>query len=183
MLKKELREKYKAIRSKLSNKERSKLSEKILSRLKREFDFENKVISIFLPIDRFSEIITWSLLEDSSYIKVLPVLDGTGGLKHIKYIGKEQIKVSDWGIPEPYFGEEYQSNEIDLVIVPLLAINKKGYRVGYGKGFYDGFLANCKPDCQFVGVGFYDEFEEIDDLDDNDISLHYLVTPNKLYSF
>ena len=183
MLKKELRTKYKSRRAELSALERSKLSSKILDRLTDRFKLEGKVVSVFLPIDRFQEVITWPLLDDQSFIKVLPVLDGNGGLKHLKYIGKEQIKVTEWGIPEPYFGEEYKSSEIDLVVIPFLAINENGFRVGYGKGFYDGFLANCRPDCQFVGLGFYDDFEVIDDLHENDISLHFLVTPNNIYSF
>lgn len=183
MLKKELRKKYKDLRKELSHKERATLSHLILERLTDNFKLEGKTVSVFLPIERFSEIITWPLMDDPGYVKVLPVIDSEGGLKHLKYIGKEQIKVTDWGIPEPQFGEAYQSNEVDLVIVPMLAMNDKGYRVGYGKGFYDGFLKSCRPDCVFVGVSYYDQFEEIDDLHDNDIPLNFLVTPNKIYSF
>ena len=54
---------------------------------------------------------------------------------------------SDFGIEEPVDNNFIQPDEIDMVIVPLLICDKKGYRVGYGKGFYDKFLARCRPDC------------------------------------
>lgn len=183
MLKKELRTKYKNLRTQLSSEDRKEMSSKILSQLSDNFDFKDKIISVFLPIEKFAEVLTWPFVEEADFIKVLPVIDGQGTLKHIKYMGSDQIKVNTWGIPEPQFGEAYSEQEIDFVIVPLLITNSSGYRVGYGKGFYDRFLSSCRPDCVFIGLGYFDEFEEIDNLNEWDIPLHHLVSPNKLYSF
>jgi 5-formyltetrahydrofolate cyclo-ligase len=183
MNKKDLRKKYKEKRSNLSHSKRDELSSQIRSQLLSNFDFKGKIVSVFLPIDRFSEVVTWPIIEDESFVRVLPVVASETDLKHIKYISKDQIKITKWGIPEPLFGEEYKAEEFDFVIVPLLTINEEGFRVGFGKGYYDSFLSSCKPECKFIGLGFYNEFEAIDDLHENDIPLHYLITPDQVYNF
>src|SRR5690606_10599722 len=58
---------------------------------------------------------------------------------------------NEYHIYEPESGEIIPPEMIDLVFVPLLAFDKKGYRVGYGKGFYDKFLADCREDCLKAG--------------------------------
>jgi len=73
--------------------------------------------------------------------------------------------------------------EFDVVIVPMVIADERGYRVGYGKGFYDGFLAKCRPDCQFIGVCFYEPIEEIEDVHEHDVKLHACVTPSKVHLF
>ena len=183
MLKAELRKLYKEKRKAISPKERAALSAFIIERLGANFELKGKTISVFLPIDRFNEILTWSLLSIDDLEKGLPVLEGEDGLKHIRYTEMNQIKVSDWGIPEPQYGEEIKPEQIDLVVVPFLAIDKNGYRVGYGKGYYDRFLAQCRTDCVFVGVGYFDKFDVIDDLHESDVSLDYLITPTKIHQF
>jgi 5-formyltetrahydrofolate cyclo-ligase len=70
-----------------------------------------------------------------------------------------------------------------VVFVPLLAFDKQGNRVGYGKGFYDRFLANCKPETIKIGLSFFEVENEIADVFNNDIELDYCVTPNKIYTF
>lgn len=70
-----------------------------------------------------------------------------------------EMKKGAFGIDEPV-GQAF-SGEIDVTVAPLLAVNGRGYRIGYGKGFYDRYLktAQTKP----VGLGYsfqLDEFEE-----------------------
>jgi 5-formyltetrahydrofolate cyclo-ligase len=55
-----------------------------------------------------------------------------------------------------------------VVFVPLLAFDKKGNRVGYGKGFYDAFLSKCKPETIKIGLSFFEAEETIDDVFEND---------------
>ena len=70
-----------------------------------------------------------------------------------------------------------------MVFVPLLAFDEKGNRVGYGKGFYDKFLANCKPETIKIGLSFFEAEDKIKEISENDMQLNYCVTPNKIYSF
>ncbi len=88
-----------------------------------------------------------------------------------------------FGMAEPFASEKIEATDIDLVITPLLAFDKKGYRVGFGKGFYDKLLAQCKPDVIKVGLSFFEAEEKIDDINQHDISLDYCITPETIYSF
>ena len=137
MKKSELRKKYKALRSQLDENSLEQMSVEIFDRLTESFDFKDKTVSIFLPITRFNEINTWPILRLNSTF-VLPVIKGEE-LIHIQYQNKEQIEISDWGIPEPKYGDEFKVEDIDIVLIPLLAYDVNGNRVGYGKGFYDSF--------------------------------------------
>tara|TARA_B100000795_G_scaffold214373_1_gene168089 strand:+ start:11730 stop:12293 length:564 start_codon:yes stop_codon:yes gene_type:complete len=141
---------------------------------------------IFLPIENKAEV-------DTSYL--LHVLQGkdksiilsksnfkTTIMQHILLQENTHISVSKFGIPEPQEGIEVTASSIDVVFVPLLAFDKKGHRIGYGKGFYDRFLKGCKPNTRFVGVSFF-EAEQTVAHTAHDIPLHFCITPKKVYSF
>ena len=70
-----------------------------------------------------------------------------------------------------------------MVFVPLLAFDEKGNRVGYGKGFYDKFLAECKPEILKIGVSFFEPENIIPDVLNTDIQLDLCITPTKVYNF
>ena len=61
--------------------------------------------------------------------------------------------------------------------------DQNGHRVGYGKGFYDGFLARFDSNTLFVGVCHFDEPSNIEDLSEQDVPLHYIITPKRIYKF
>ena len=70
----------------------------------------------------------------------------------------------------------------DIILVPLLAYDKKGNRVGYGKGFYDRFLRTQKNNIIKVGLSFFGP-EEIVEKKEFDQRLDFCVTPEKVFSF
>ena len=90
---------------------------------------------------------------------------------------------NDYGIPEPVNGLEVPVSKIDVVFVPLLAYDKKGNRVGYGKGFYDRFLKKCRPDVIKIGLSFFEPEEQIEDISLDDVKLDFCVTPYGVYGF
>jgi 5-formyltetrahydrofolate cyclo-ligase len=90
---------------------------------------------------------------------------------------------NEYGIPEPEEGDEISAEEIDLVFVPLLAFDKKGFRVGYGKGFYDRFLKKCREDVISVGFSYFEPVDAIEDKNQFDVPLNYCITPFKIYEF
>ncbi len=94
-----------------------------------------------------------------------------------------KFELNSKGIPEPSRTQELAPKSFDLVILPLLAFDGQGNRVGYGKGFYDRFLAECSTRCLRVGLSFFDPVEKIADTDTFDIPMDYCVTPEQVYEF
>lgn len=84
---------------------------------------------------------------------------------------------------EPVAGEVMAPGDLDLVFVPLLAFDNRGYRVGYGKGFYDRFLASCREDCIKLGFSYFEPLDAIGDCNDFDVPLDICITPQKVYVF
>ncbi|WP_373516732.1 5-formyltetrahydrofolate cyclo-ligase [Pricia sp.] len=141
---------------------------------------------IFLPISQQKEIDTHfilSILQGRDKNVVLPKVTGNDSLKHFLLTDATKFQTNRWNIPEPVDGIEITTDKIDVVFVPLLAFDKKGNRVGYGKGFYDIFLRECRKDVKKIGVSLFEAEDIIEDIDANDIPLDYCVTPQKTYSF
>ncbi|MEN9699480.1 MAG: hypothetical protein RLZZ301_678 [Bacteroidota bacterium] len=187
MQKAAIRQHYKAKRGQLSPYELSRISSQVCGLVMDSFSFHAKNISLFLPIEKQHEINTYGLLEELMLQGAHTVLSKANFQDHslelFFYQEPAQLELSAYGIPEPKYGKTCAANKLDFVFVPLLAIDNKGHRVGYGKGFYDRLLRHCKAECQFIGLHLFDEFVEIDDLHPNDIALHQCFTPNGIYDF
>jgi len=187
MLKSEIRSFYKKKRSGLSPNELERISSQVQFLVRDSFSFKDKYISLFLPIERQNEINTYGLLDDILRLGGNPVIAKSNfsdlSMNLFLYESVSQISLSELGIPEPTNGKEIQAEMLDLVFVPLLGIDENGFRVGYGKGFYDRLLNRCKPECLLIGLNQFEEFTEIDDIHQNDIPLHMCFTPTKKYDF
>jgi 5-formyltetrahydrofolate cyclo-ligase len=94
-----------------------------------------------------------------------------------------QFLINAYGIPEPKGGSEISPELIDLVIVPLLCFDESGHRVGYGKGYYDRFLKNCRKDCIKIGFSYFSPIASIDDTNAFDIPLDYGISPDAIHEF
>ena len=90
---------------------------------------------------------------------------------------------NEYNILEPVNGEVVDPTLLDVIFVPLLAFDTEGYRVGYGKGYYDRFLARCRQDVIAIGFSYFDPIDKIDDANQFDIPLNYCITPQQLYEF
>ena len=116
--------------------------------------------------------------------QVLPRVDMLSNeMSGIIINGRTELVMNKWGIPEPSEGNEADPESIDLVLIPLLAFDLSGHRVGYGKGFYDRFLRNCRPDCIKAGLSFFGPVESIDDLNVFDRKMDLCITPERVYEF
>ncbi|MDQ3180555.1 MAG: 5-formyltetrahydrofolate cyclo-ligase, partial [Acidobacteriota bacterium] len=78
--------------------------------------------------------------------------------------------------------ELIETEKIDIVLVPLLCFDRKGFRVGYGKGFYDRFLKNCRTDCLKIGLSYFAPIKEISDVQDFDVRLDFSITPEEIFT-
>jgi 5-formyltetrahydrofolate cyclo-ligase len=86
-------------------------------------------------------------------------------------------------ILEPLETRIVDPQEIDLVLVPVLACDTNGNRVGYGKGYYDRYLSRCREDCIKVGISYFEPVDTIDDADGYDVPLNFCITPQQAYVF
>jgi 5-formyltetrahydrofolate cyclo-ligase len=115
---------------------------------------------------------------------VIPRMNAeTNELDNILHTEDLLFTTNSWGIAEPVDGTVVDAKEIDLVLVPLLAFDTTGNRVGYGKGYYDKLLAQCRRDVLKVGFSYFEPVDKITDSASFDIPLSYCVTPHRIYEF
>jgi len=88
-----------------------------------------------------------------------------------------------WNILEPKYSNKTNNKDLEVVFIPLIICDFKGNRIGYGKGFYDKFLAKCSKSILKIGLNFFEPILEEIINEKHDITLDYLVTPSRIVSF
>jgi 5-formyltetrahydrofolate cyclo-ligase len=116
----------------------------------------------------------------------LPQVDGPRHLRFAPWKLGDEVQPNRYGIPEPVVGRGLlQPDALDLVLVPLLAFDRHGNRIGYGGGFYDASFAFLKHDPRparplLVGIGYaFQECQAIEPAE-WDVRLDYVVTDREL---
>ena len=187
MLKKVLRFKYKELRAPLSENDIDDKSLAIANKVLHLPIWNKTYFHVFLPITEHKEVNTEFILHllagKDKEIVVSKSDFETRKMTHFLLTDNTKIKKNEYNIPEPVNGLEVPANKIDVVFVPLLAFDKKGHRVGYGKGFYDQFLSQCKPEVIKIGLSFFEAEDLIEDVYENDVVLDYCVTVDGVYEF
>ncbi len=186
MFKKDLRIKYSKLRATTTSEELISLSLKIANKLLEIPIWSLDYYHIFLSISQKKEIDTGfvlSILQGKDKNVVIPKIMSDNHLANFLLTDHMRIVKNKWGVPEPVDGIEVPATKIDVVFLPLLAFDRLGNRVGYGKGFYDTFLKSCKPDVLKIGLSIFDAEEKISDLREDDIPMDYCITPDRIYNF
>lgn len=185
--KKELRIKYKRLRELLTPEEVEEGSLEIANNLLNLPLWGKEYFHIFLSISEKREVDTQAILhilQGKDKHVVLSKADfEEGSLTNYLLTDSTVIKVNQWGVPEPVDGIEIPPSKVDVVFIPLLIFDREGNRIGYGKGFYDRFLSQCKPEVIKVGLSFFSAEEEPFETEAHDVPLDYCVTPEKIYNF
>ena len=187
MKKSELRKKYKSLRQELSLDDIDSKSLDISNQLLTLDIWDKSFYHVFLSMAQHKEINTDYILNilagKDKHTVVSKSNFETINLENYLLTDSTVIKANHWGIPEPVDGITIAANMIDVVFVPLLCFDKKGHRVGYGAGYYDNFLGDCKPETIKIGLSLFEVEDVIDDVYEGDIPLNYCVTPQKIYQF
>jgi 5-formyltetrahydrofolate cyclo-ligase len=190
MNKKELRATYLSKRKALSEGEIAQYNLQLYQQLFIQVDLSFvKVLHTYLPLDKNKEPDTWAIIDrirrEFPHIRIsIPKINAqTNEIESYYFEGLHQIANNAWGIPEPQQGVPTPVDKIDVVLVPLLVFDGLGNRVGYGKGFYDRFLSQCKHDCKKIGLSFFEPIKRIDDVNQFDVTLTGCVTPRGFYWF
>jgi 5-formyltetrahydrofolate cyclo-ligase len=190
MNKSSLRKFYLEKRKNLAPAERAEKSALVAERFFRSFDLiDVRFLHCFVPIEKFGEIDTHLIFkriwrEFPRTTTLAPRVNFSSNVMESCVFAPEvSLAENAWQIREPIGCEIIEPEKIDAVLIPLLCFDLRGYRVGYGKGFYDRFLLKCRADCLKIGLSFFEPIAEITDARSFDVKLDACVTPENVYQF
>lgn len=189
MTKKELRHIYKEKRINITHKEKNVWDDLLLIQFQKlSFPIIKNVFS-FIPLENMNEpntdLFTSYLLAMMPEILIAyPATNfETHEMNAILVHDETEYHQHPKGMIEPKHGEIVHPKDIDLAIVPLLAFDKEGYRLGYGKGFYDKYLSACREDILKIGFSYFEPVDKIEDRNAFDVPLTHCITPQHIYEF
>ena len=174
MEKHEVRKKIKGLRLMLNEEERISAAEAVFARLEKTAAFlvaEKILMYHSLP----DELPTHQFLEKWKDSKrfYLPRVNGVN-LEILPY-DKSRLELGSFHIEEPVGDNIADPSEIELIVVPAVAFDRRGGRLGRGKGFYDRLLESTRA--AKIGVGY--EFQLLDQLptEPHDVPMDIVITP------
>ncbi len=177
MKKEDIRRKIKAQKALLNDDERKAAAERAFALLEKTAAFvmaENVLMYHSLP----DELSTHSFLEKWNRRKrfFLPRVNGVN-LDILPY-DRSTLRLGAFQIEEPEGDNTVQMEHIDAVIVPSVAYDRKGNRVGRGKGYYDRLLA----DTAAVRIGMAYDFQLVDEIDvePHDVGVDIIITDSRV---
>jgi 5-formyltetrahydrofolate cyclo-ligase len=189
MLKEEARKQYLQKRKNILANEKLILDDLLLIQFQKLFLHDFSTVLTFWPIEKFNEpnslYITSYLRHFTNNLRIAyPKTNFNDNTMSAIMIDENTVyTTNEYGITEPKFGELLSPTLIDVVLVPLVICDKKGNRVGYGKGFYDRYLKQCSNDVAKIGIGYFEPINQLFDVNENDIKLDLYITPKAVYEF
>ena len=190
MTKSELRKIYLEKQKSLSDSDRRNKSREIADSFFDNFDLKTvHFLHIFLAIEKNKEIETQFIYERlwRDFPEVTTVVSRvdfqTMTLENLRFAADTKLIRNRWRIFEPAESEAVKLERIDAVLIPLLCFDNQGFRVGYGKGFYDKFLSECRTDCLKIGLSYFAPVEETFDAQNFDVRLDFCITPETVVNF
>ena len=185
--KSKLRKEYLQIRENTSEDQMQYSEEGLLSMVRFNSDlFQGRKISCYSSIGR--EMPTHSLLdlliEIGSEIYLPKIIENSKVLKFYKLENRQSLKKNKLGISEPSGTGEIEPASLDIILLPCVCFDERGYRIGMGQGYYDHSLMNLdypKPDMIIVAH----EFQKVDECfpESHDIKAHGCITDREFYRF
>lgn len=160
-----LRDQFKQLRSQVTPGMAESSALGVWSILSKRPEFEKaKTIAGFASVG--TEINTYPLLEGALKLGKRLCLPRLAKEKdHFFFYPVQDLKdltPGAFGIFEPAAGKHIEWEELDLVLVPGLAFDDAGNRLGFGKGYYDRALPHLKPSALTIGLGY--SFQMVPDL-------------------
>lgn len=191
MKKSDIRRMYKERRMQLTHAQMAKMDDLMLIQFQKlPIDIPSTILS-YAPIAQWHEF-NPQPITDYCYFKnplqqllypVVTEIDGCSAMLPVLVNDDTAFEKNELGFMQPTAGYDMLPEEIDMVIVPLLAVDKQGYRVGYGKGFYDRFLQSCREDVVKIGFSYFEPVDAIEDVNPHDIPINYCVTHERFFIF
>lgn len=134
------------------------------------------------------ELVTHAAVEYCARTKMvaIPFCDGPE-LGLWRFDSFDELTPGTWGILEPSPARRpthrlLRPEQVDLVVVPGLAFDAHGGRLGYGKGYYDGLLARVRGDVVAVGLCFEGQVVPAVPVAPHDMPMNFIVTEERVLS-
>jgi 5-formyltetrahydrofolate cyclo-ligase len=140
-------------------------------------------IAFYVSIAREGEVDTIPMIEESLALGkriCVPKVVESFGLRFFEIRSMKDLNRGSFGILEPAGVSKILPQAIDLVIVPGIAFDKSGNRLGFGKGYYDKFLSKLKGEKPIIALAF--DFQIIDGIPSskNDVRVHKIITETRI---
>jgi 5-formyltetrahydrofolate cyclo-ligase len=160
----------------LPSAERAMFSEQVLQQLEQMHCFRDaKTVLLYYPVQNELDVLPLVKKYKREKTLLFPVSHRRGITVH-PYAGNEHMHRGKFGIPEPT--TPAYEGDIDLIIVPGVAFDAKGRRLGRGGGYYDRFIKK-QTHAVLVGVGY--DFQLVDEVPAarHDQRVHRIILPSK----
>jgi len=150
--------------------------------LELPFFSEARTVGLYAPFG--NEVDTHLLCEEARAFGARVAYPGVvqQDMKFVRYDADCAWVPGAFGIPQPRVeAQQYTEcvvmpEDFDVIIVPGVAFDRSGNRLGYGKGFYDRYLPKCRTQCVFVGLAYDFQLEDRLPCESHDVYLDYVVT-------
>lgn len=184
MPKRRIRRSQIMMREQLTAQQRADLSRRAQSLLVQQAWFvEAKQIALYSSIR--NEVDTQHVFETAIILGksvVFPRIDG-GKMVFVEVESQRDFCLGTFGVLEPVGANIVPVSCVDLVIVPGVAFDRSGFRIGFGKGYYDQALENRPLSCRLAGLGYAFQLEDSIPREVHDVSLDWLVTDQEILRF
>ena len=145
------------------------------------YNLTNKTIAGYYPVNY--EIDDLNILKEleRKNIKIsLPVIKKNYDMDFYSWNFNDPLVINNYGIPEPFKKKIVQP---DILFVPLLAFDKRFYRLGYGGGFYDRYIEKLSKVKKFLTIGLAFSHQKIVKIPNNkyDKKLNVIITEKNIY--
>lgn len=189
MTKSEVRKEFKKKRDEITAAQKMRWDDLILIQFQTvELPFLSNVLS-FYSIEENNEVNSFLLTDylhfrNPSLVVAYPrMYTETTTMQALIATADGAFETNEFGITEPTGSEVLPAADVELVLVPMLAFDAAGRRVGYGKGYYDRYLSACSAGCLKIGVSYFPPIDRIYDAADFDVPLDLCITPEMVYVF
>ncbi|MBW2186242.1 MAG: 5-formyltetrahydrofolate cyclo-ligase [Deltaproteobacteria bacterium] len=184
MPKRRIRRSQIMMREQLTAQQRADLSRRAQSVLVQQAWFiEAKLIALYSSIR--NEVDTQQVFETAISLGkriVFPRIDD-GQMVFVEVESQSDFCLGTFGVLEPVGAKVVPVCCIDLIIVPGVAFDRSGFRIGFGKGYYDQALENRPLSCRLAGLGYAFQLEDSIPRETHDVSLDWLVTDQEILCF
>lgn len=100
-------------------------------------------------------------------------------LEFVAVLDATDLMPGRFGIAEPVAGEEIPVAKLDLIVVPGVAFDLRGHRLGYGRGYYDRQLARMSVETVAAGLSFEMQFSPLLPAEEHDRPLDFIATETR----